>query len=195
MEFSGEFELSDVPPDDAWIMLSDPVAVRNSLKGCRYITPMDDEFSFEDYEAAEGLETLPKADPEEVVERVFEEGVTYAALMQVGVGSVKPRFESQITIDERDGDAYRMRATGGGSASSSNYELEAWMEITETDDGSAVEWGAETDIAGRIAQLGNRVIDPVADKIVNNFFTSIEQQMSDVEETDTGITSRIRSMI
>ncbi|WP_436347853.1 hypothetical protein [Natronorubrum sp. FCH18a] len=29
MEFDGGFELEEVPPEKAWIVLSDPVAVRN----------------------------------------------------------------------------------------------------------------------------------------------------------------------
>jgi carbon monoxide dehydrogenase subunit G len=196
MEFSGESELEGVSPDDAWVMLSDPVAVRNALKGCRYVTPMTDDFSFDDYEPEEGLETLPEASDEEVAERAFEEGVTYAALMQVGVGSVKPRFESKITIDERDKEARRMVATGSGSASDSTFEMESWMQIVETDSGSKIEWGAEADISGRIAQLGSRVIKPVSNKIVNNFFDNIQKQMTDVEESDSGgVTSRLRNML
>ena len=196
MEFSGESELEGVSADDAWVMLSDPVAVRNALKGCRYVTPMTDDFSFDDYEPEEGLETLPEADDETVAARAFEEGVTYAALMQVGVGSVKPRFESKITIDERNNETRRMVATGSGSASDSTFEMESWMDIVETDTGSKIEWGAEADISGRIAQLGSRVIKPVANKIVNNFFDNIQQQMTDVEESDSGgVTSRLRNML
>jgi hypothetical protein len=196
MEFSGEFELDGVSPDDAWVMLSDPIAVRNSLKGCKYITPMTDEFSFDDYEPEEDVPTLPEADPDDVVERAFKEGVTYAALMQVGVGSVKPRFESKIDITKRDNDTHRMDASGSGSASSSTFEMNSWMKIDETESGALVKWGAETDISGRIAQLGGRVINPVADKIVNNFFSSIEKQMQGVEAEDTGgVASRLRNMI
>lgn len=197
MEFNGDFELEGVPPADAWVMMSDPIAVRNALKGCRYITRMDDpEFSFEDYEPADDLETLPEADPAVVADRVFEAGVTYAALMQVGVGSVKPRFETQITIEERDEDEYHMIASGTGNASSSNFEMESWMTIEETDSGSRIEWGSEADVSGRIAQLGSRVIDPVANKIVNSFFKEIEQQMTDVEASDEGgVTQRLRNML
>jgi carbon monoxide dehydrogenase subunit G len=196
MEFSGSFELDGVAPDDAWVMLSDPIAVRNALKGCRYITPMDDDFSFDDYEPPEGLETLPEADPEVVAERVFREGQTYAALLQVGVGSVKPRFETQITIEERDDETHRMVATGSGTASGSTFEMESWMQIDETETGSLIEWGSEADISGRIAQLGGRVITPVADKIVNKFFSNIEQQMTDVKESgDDGVTSRLRNLL
>ena len=61
-------------------------------------------------------------------------------------------------------------------------------------DGSRIEWWTEADISGRIAQLGGRVINPVANKIVNNFFGAIESEMTEVEETDAGVTDKIRGM-
>ncbi|PCR90660.1 CoxG family protein [Natrinema ejinorense] len=197
MEFDGEFELEDVPPEKAWVVLSDPIAVRNSLKGCQYITPMDDDFSYDDYEADEDAETLPDADPEAVAARAFVEGQEYAALMQVGVGSVKPRFETSVTIQERDEEEFIMTATGTGTASGSSFSMDSGMHIHPLEDGagSRIEWWTEADISGRIAQLGSRVINPVANKIVNNFFSDIEKQMSDVDETDSGITDRIRGML
>lgn len=196
MDFSGSFELDGVTPADAWVTLSDPIAVREALRGCQYITPMDDEFSFDTYDPDPDVETLPDADPEDVAARAFQEGVTYAALMELGVGSVKPRFESQITVDERDSDAYRMVATGRGNASNSSFQMEASMQITETDEGCRVDWEAHADISGRIAQLGGRVIKPVSNRVVNSFFSNIEAQMTDVEAAeDTGLTSRIRNLI
>jgi len=197
MDFSGSFELEGVAPGDAWVMLSDPVAVRNALTGCKYVTPIEgDDFDFDAYEPEEGLETLPDADPEVVAARSFEEGRTYAALMQISVGSVKPRFESRITSEDRDEEAYRMVASGRGNASDSTFEMESWMDIDETEDGSRIEWGAEADVAGRIAQLGGRVINPVAERIVNNFFGNIEAQMTEVEASDEGgVTDRLRRML
>ncbi|MFB6068780.1 MAG: CoxG family protein [Halobacterium sp.] len=194
MEFSGEFELEGVPPERAWVVLSDPIAVRNALKGCRYITPMDDDFDWDTYEPEEDVQTLPEADLDDVVDRAFREGQTYAALMQVGVGSVKPKFETTVTIDERDEDSFRMVATGSGSASSSSFSMESGMQIHETDDGSRIEWWTEADISGRVAQLGGRVINPVANKIVNNFFSAVESQMTDAEDADESVTDRIRGM-
>lgn len=198
MKFEGEFELESVPPAKAWVVLSDPIAVRNALKGCQYITPKNDEFSFDDYEEEEDIETLPEADPEVVAARAFKESQEYAALMQVGVGSVKPRFETTVLIEERDDEEFIMTATGSGTASGSSFSMDSGMHIhpLEDGDGSRIEWWTEADISGRIAQLGSRVIEPVANKIVGNFFSNIEQQMTDVdEETDSGITDRIRGLL
>jgi len=196
MEFSGEFELEGVSPEEAWIVLSDPIAVRNALKGCRYITPMDDDFNFDDYEPEEDLETLPEADPEVVEARAFREGTVYAALMQVGVGSVKPRFETRVTIEER---AFpKMVATGGGDASGSSFEMESGMNIVETESGSEIEWWTTADVSGRIAQLGGRVLNPVADRIVSNFFENIQEQMQAVEggdEEGNSVTDRLRNLL
>jgi carbon monoxide dehydrogenase subunit G len=198
MEFEGEFELDGVPPEKAWIVLSDPMAVRDSLKGCQYITPMGEDFNFDEYEAKEDVEMLPEADPDTVADRAFVAGQKYAALMQVGVGSVKPRFETTVTIDDRDDEEFEMLASGGGDASGSSFSMNSGMRIHELEDGdgSRIEWWTEADVSGRIAQLGSRVINPVANKIVNNFFGSIEKQMSDVdEETNSGVTDRLRNML
>jgi hypothetical protein len=61
--------------------------------------------------------------------------------------------------------------------------MESWMDIEETDDGSVVEWGTEVDVTGRIAQLGGRVMNPVADRIVSNFFTNVQRQMAGFDDT------------
>ena len=143
----------------------------------------------------EDVPTLPDADPEVVAARAFEEGGVYAALMQIGVGSVKPRFETRVTITERE--FPRMVATGGGDASDSSFEMESGMTITGTETGSQIEWWTNADVVGRIAQLGSRVLNPVADKIVTNFFSNIERQMNDLETEEGGesISSRLRNLI
>ncbi|HZD44001.1 MAG TPA: SRPBCC domain-containing protein, partial [Methanomicrobiales archaeon] len=104
-------------------------------------------------------------------------------------------FETRVTITEREYPT--MVATGGGAASDSSFEMESGMTIDETDTGSTVEWWTGADVSGRIAQLGNRVLDPVADRIVNQFFTNIQQQMTDVDESEQGrsITKRLRNLL
>lgn len=194
MEFQGDFELDGVSPEEAWIVLSDPVAVSRALQGCRYITEEDESFNFDTYEPDDDVETLPDADPDVVADRAFEAGKRYAALVQVGVGSVKPRFESHVTIDERE--FPRMVASGSGSASSSTFSMTSGMEISETETGSKVDWWVETDVSGRIAQMGSRVLKPVANKVVSDFFANIESQMKAVDdEGSASVTDRLRNLI
>ncbi len=57
--------------------------------------------------------------------------------MQIGVGSVKPRFETTVTIDERDDESLEMIASGGGDASSSSFSMTSGMRIHDLEGGRA----------------------------------------------------------
>ncbi|MDY6764540.1 MAG: SRPBCC domain-containing protein [Halobacteria archaeon] len=197
MEFNGEFELEGVTPEEAWLVMSDPVVIKKALPGCKFLTKIEsDDFDFDSYEPPEEEpKTWPDIELEEVAERSFKEGETYAALMQVGVGSVKPTFRTKVTISKREFPV--MNATGSGESSNSSFELQSGMTVSETENGSKIEWWSETNIMGRIAQMGQRVINPVANKVVNRFFKNIENQILETEEREKseGIGNRIRNLL
>lgn len=198
MEFDGTIELTGVTTEEVWLALSDPVMIKQSLPGCKFVVQVtndDVDFDALRQQAAdrEDPPILPEADPETVAERTFEEGERYAALMAMSLGSVNPTFESIVTIDERE--FPEMRASGEGNASNSSFQMDSGMTLTETEDGVLVEWWAETDVFGRIAQMGQRVIDPVANRMVTQFFNQMEAQLSDIEEEESGVTDRIRELM
>lgn len=198
MEFNGRFEIEDVTVEEVWLALSDPILIKQALDGCQYVIEIDDEDP--DFDALreqaddDDPPTLPEAEPEEIAERAFEEGDRYAAEVGTSVGSVNPTFEAIVEIAERD--YPRMEASGEGASSNSSAEMTSWMVLEETDDGVAVEWGAETEVFGRIAQLGQRVINPVANQVVNRFFSNVEDRLADVgEEDEAGVRERIRNLL
>lgn len=198
MDFSGTFELDDVTREEVWVALSDPYMIKAALPGCAFLVQTDGDPSFDDlaktHADREDPPILPDATPEDVAERAFEEGQQYAALIEIGVGSVKPSFETVVTISERE--FPRMAATGEGSAANSSFELSAAMELTETDGGVAVDWSAEADVFGRIAQIGSRVIDPVANRVVNQFFDNVADRLTEVGGAeDDAERSRMRDRI
>jgi len=197
MEFNGTFELEDVTVEEVWIALSDPVMIKQSLPGCEFLVGVEDEDpDFEELrEQASGEDppTLPEADPDVVAERAFEEGARYAALIEVSVGSVSPSFETVVTITERD--YPEMRADGEGGSSNSSFEMSSGMSLEEDGDDVAVEWWAETDVFGRIAQMGQRVMNPVANRVVNRFFSRVADRISDVSEESTGLRDRISNFV
>lgn len=199
MEFNGTFELEGVTPEEAWLALSDPVMIKNALPGCQFLVKVeDDDVDFdalrEEMEGQADPPTLPEADPEDVAERALEEGGRYAALTEIGVGSVKPSFRTIVTITKRD--FPEMEARGEGDASNSSFEMNSGMTLEETDDGVAINWWAEADVFGRIAQMGQRVINPVANRVVNRFFSQVEAQLSEVSEGDSqSLRDRIRNLV
>ncbi|MGM0592299.1 MAG: CoxG family protein [Halobacteriota archaeon] len=198
MEFNGTFELEGVSAKEVWLALSDPVMIKQSLPGCQFLVKVEDEVDFDELrEQAEGTEdppVLPEADPEEVSERAFETGARYATIVEMGVGSVKPSFETIVTIDKAE--FPEMLASGEGSAASSSFEMESGMTLEDTEDGVTVNWWAEPDVFGRIAQMGQRVINPVANRVVQRFFNNIAEKIGAVGEDDSSsLRDRIRDLV
>jgi carbon monoxide dehydrogenase subunit G len=200
VEFEGTFTIEDVSAEEVWLTLSDPVLIKQSLPGCQFLRQVEapDDVDFESLRDAEpeaDPETLPAAELDDVSERAFVEGGHYAALMQLSVGSVKPSFRTVVTIDERAFPV--MNASGEGSASDSSFEMASEMTLVETDDGVDIEWRAEADVFGKIAQMGQRVISPVADRVVARFFESVEDRLTEVaeEESADGLRDRVRNLL
>lgn len=197
MEFNGSFEIEGATVDEVWLALSDPVLIKQSLDGCQFLVRTEEENP--DFDAIrervdeEDPATLPEADPEDIAERAFEEGSRYAVEFGTRIGSVNPTFETVVTITERD--FPRMSARGKGASSNSSVELDSWMNLEETESGTRVEWGAETEVFGRIAQLGGRVINPVANQVVGRFFGNVESRLVAVGDDESGIGDRIRDLL
>lgn len=196
MNFEGTFELADVSTEEVWLALSDPAMIRRALPGCQFLVAVDEADPDFDELAAEASddvpETLPDADPEDVSDRAISEGQRYATMIQVGVGSVKPKFETLVTIDRRE--FPEMEASGEGRASDSSFEMNSGMTLTETDGGVEVAWWANADVFGRLVQMGQRVIDPVANHAVNRFFGRIEEQLGDVDTDSTSLRDRVNDL-
>lgn len=197
MKFSGTFTLEDATTEEVWLALSDPVMIKNALPGCRFLVQVDEEgpdFDALEAEAAkrEDPPILPEADPEDIAERAFVENGRYAALAQLSVGSVNPRFETIVTIDRRD--FPEMEASGEGSSSDSSFEMESGMTLSETDEGVEVDWWAETGVFGNIANIGQRVINPVANRVVNKFFKQVQDQLQAVGDESRNFRDRVRGV-
>ncbi len=182
MEFSGTFELEGTTVEEVWLALSDPVLIEQSLPGCQFLVRVDDtdpDFDALCEETAD-REVELTGDTDVIAERAFEEGNHYAALMQISVGPVNPTFETVVTIDHRE--YPEMSASGEGSSGDSSFEMSSGMALSETDDGDgvAVEWETEADVFGKVAQMGQRVINPVANRVVKRFFSSVQERLHDL---------------
>jgi hypothetical protein len=55
--------------------------------------------------------------------------------------------------------------------------MNSWMTLSAIDDGVAVEWETEADVFGRVAQMGQRVVNPVANRVVKRFFSSVQDRL------------------
>jgi len=199
VKFDGTFTIQDVTAAEVWLALSDPYMIKQSLPGCQYLVAVDDPDTV-DFEALhdeiateEDPPTLPDADPGVIPDRAFEQGGHYVAMLQLSVGNVSPSFETEITIEERE--FPKMRASGTGSANQSSFEMGSEMKLVEHDAGVDIEWEAEADVFGKVAGMGQRVINPVANRVVGRFFGSVEDRLVEVAEDESaGLRDRIRNL-
>jgi carbon monoxide dehydrogenase subunit G len=186
VEFSGTFKLEDTTTEEVWLALSDPVMIESALPGCQFLVEVDDtDVDFDELREEYGERDVePTSDPETIAERAFEEGNHYAAVIQIGVGPVNPTFETVVIIDERDQPF--MEASGEGSAGDSSFEMKAQMGLEDTNDGIGVDWEAEAEVFGRIASMGQRVINPAANQVVKRFFSSVQDEIREREIAEGG---------
>lgn len=195
MEFSGTFELENTTVDEVWLALSDPVLIEKSLPGCQFLVEVEDtDVDFDDLrERTADRDVEPTSDTDVIAERAFEEGGHYAALMQISVGPVNPTFETVVTIDNRE--YPEMSAGGEGSSGSSSFEMSSGMVLEEGDDGVAVEWTTQAEVFGKVAQMGQRVISPVANRVVKRFFSSVQSRLHDSQVVDEETEDSGRSLV
>jgi carbon monoxide dehydrogenase subunit G len=199
MEFNGTFELEDATVEEVWLALSDPVLIEQSLPGCQFLLEVEDtdvDFGALREETAD-REVELSGDPDVIAGRAFEEGDHYAALMQISVGPVNPTFETVVTIDRRE--YPEMDAVGEGSSSNSSFEMASGMALSEGEDGVAVDWHTQADVFGKVAQMGQRVITPVANRVVKRFFASVQDSLHDQQladaDADTDATDDGRGLV
>jgi len=186
MDFNDSFEIESVERESVWQALSDPVTVRNALPGCKCLTRVEGDVDDIDFDALlEESEAAPEDGgegfgPDELDERAFEAGESYAAVVSVSIGPVNPRFDTVVTIDGWE--FPEGSASGEGTTGSSSFTMDSGMVLAETDDGVEVDWEAEVDVFGRLAQMGQRMINPAANRIVKRFFTQVEEELTAATE-------------
>ena len=111
-------------------------------------------------------------------EFVLESPSEIRASLEVGVGSVKPSFEVTGVVVECD-EPDRLELQASGEASRNSFSVNAWQELADNDDGTTtVTWGADAEVSGVIASLGERALESVTDKLVNDFFEEIEDHVA-----------------
>lgn len=95
------------------------------------------------------------------------------ATVAVGVGSVKPTFDVDVVITEAT-HPERLVMQAGGDSSKNSFETVAEMTLEDDDGATTAYWHAQTNVSGLIASMGQRALDSVASRLVNDFFEDLE---------------------
>jgi carbon monoxide dehydrogenase subunit G len=106
---------------------------------------------------------------------------TFAAVAKVKVGPVTARFKGNVELSDLDPPSgYRISGAGDGGVAGF-AKGGAVVRLSEVPTGCVLAYTVEANVGGKIAQLGGRLIEGVAKKMADQFFTSFAAAVTDAE--------------
>lgn len=116
----------------------------------------------------------------ESVEKISD--TEFTAKVKMSVGPVKTRFSGQVTLSDIDPpNGYTITGKGSGGAAGFG-EGNAKVTLTEEGGETVLRYTAHASVGGKLAQIGQRLIDATAKKMTNEFFTGFVDHL-----VETGI--------
>jgi carbon monoxide dehydrogenase subunit G len=93
----------------------------------------------------------------------------YKATMKIGIAAVKGTFEGKVRLsDKKEPDSYRMAVEGSGGPGF--VRGEAAISLSDTPEGTRVDYLADVQVGGLIAGVGQRLLGGVSKMMADQFF-------------------------
>lgn len=94
------------------------------------------------------------------------------------IGPVKARFGGNVVLNQEN-PPERFSLSGQGSGGAAGFAKGgAVVMLTEQDGGTLLSYDAKAEIGGKLAQLGNRLIQSTAKKLAGKFFETFAEKMN-----------------
>lgn len=102
-------------------------------------------------------------------------GGAFSAAVVAAIGPVRARFTGAITPTEVTAPARYALAFEGGSGAAGFAKGSALVTLAPEGDGTRLTWTATSQIGGRLAQIGARLIDATVARMSQQFFDRFEE--------------------
>jgi carbon monoxide dehydrogenase subunit G len=94
----------------------------------------------------------------------------FSGMVTVKIGPMKARFKGKVTLSEME-PPHRLLLTGNGDGGVSGFATGgATVLLTPKDGGTELTYQAGANVGGKLAQIGQRLIDGAAKQIADQFF-------------------------
>lgn len=101
----------------------------------------------------------------------------YEAVMHIKVGPVEGTYTGKIILDElRPPQHCKMNVSGQGSAGF--VQGEGTIDLEEQNGSTVMRYQGETQVGGRIASVGQRLINSVANRLINQGLKQLEAELN-----------------
>lgn len=102
----------------------------------------------------------------------------YLLTMTARVGPVSAKFKGKMTLSEvNPPDSYMLHFEGQGGVAGF-AKGEARVQLTPEGDSTKLSYSVKASIGGKLAQVGARLIDGVAKKMAEQFFSAFNKRAS-----------------
>ncbi|GCE16410.1 CoxG family protein [Dictyobacter kobayashii] len=123
---------------------------------------------------APGFQSLEVVEPEH-----------WKALISVGVGPVKAKFNLDVTRPEMI-EPEKMVVKARGKAPGSTVDLSGSMNLTSLDAAQTqMDWQAHVMVGGTLASVGARLMNSTAEKLTEQFFACLKTNLQAPQETNS----------
>jgi len=101
----------------------------------------------------------------------------FTAVVKAGVSFIKGDFTLHFTTVEKTPTTHA-KLTAHGTGIGSTVDMDTVMDLSDTTTGgTAMKWSADAKIGGRIASVGQRLINGQAEKIIKNLFECLQGKL------------------
>jgi carbon monoxide dehydrogenase subunit G len=102
----------------------------------------------------------------------------FTALATLKIGPVKAKFRGKVALSNLEA-PFRCRLTGEGQGGVAGFAKgDADVELTPEGDGTVLSYSARASVGGKLAQIGQRLIDGAAKQIADEFFGRFSQELA-----------------
>jgi carbon monoxide dehydrogenase subunit G len=148
MDFQGRYSIP-APPDAVLAALRDPAVLAACIPGAERVEKRSD--------------------------------TEYVAAAMVKVGPVRARFEGRVTLVPEPpppGAAHALLLSGEGQGGAAGFARgQSRVSLAPDAGGTLLQYDAKATIGGRLAQLGQRLIDAAAKSLADQFFAKFAERM------------------
>jgi carbon monoxide dehydrogenase subunit G len=99
--------------------------------------------------------------------------------MMIGVGHMKGLITARVTISNKE-PPRRVKMSGRGTGLQSSMDFELDFTIKGNQGSTEVEWIFDGNVGGLVGAMGARVLDAVAEKMINDSIAKLRKELAQV---------------
>jgi|CryBogDrversion2_11_1035321.scaffolds.fasta_scaffold01407_3 carbon monoxide dehydrogenase subunit G len=112
----------------------------------------------------------------ETVEQVSSD--EFKVIIKTVIGPLRARFQGSLKLTESNPPSSCIMIFEGQGGAVGFGKGSSLVELTQTPEGCALTYSAKAQIGGKLAQVGNRLIDSVVKKMADDFFKVLKEQVA-----------------